>query len=608
MSLIEVAIRFEVRLLEETHAGSGTGRLGLVDDTHSRDADGESPVVWCSTVRGLLREAGEDYLLNRRRAGASQTELSRQRDLLYKLLGSPVNDTTSSRDRGVCQFRSLRLNAEGRSRLMEGCFQTWTSTSRGVHSRCPLEQTLRTIEMAKSGLTFEGEIRFPVASEVALDLVALPETVLLKKCLTRLRSIGGGKTRGWGQVCVPSASIVIRSVRGNNPSLPRQLVSSAGPLRLRLLLRNLEPLGLTTTTLAGNLLGGLGYLPGTTLRGALLHWLSARDVGLATELADPVRFQVGNGYHVPSDIVEQGGSLESLELLPVPLSMRVHKAGVARASRQAGPRLPWWAQPGEAGDELGVRAEMDAIAVYRQPSSARAAAADDDPLEGRKRIKSEEYLVRTAGAKRWRRTHAKLGVLLRNRVPTVRIDPWDRRTVHDDERRENSTLRDHVGSQDDALFSQQVLLNGQRFLVDLRFETAQDAERFLKTSSPLWQPAGQDRSWLRLGRGGRPVLVEDWKEIAGTAEYTGMHPDQRLLVLTLASDLIARDRYLRFLTSLTPSDLVDLVRRAARWSGLAVDDLQPEGLVVNDKESVYEPTDVFGYNAATGLPRARQSA
>ena len=106
-------------------------------------------------------------------------------------------------------------------------------------------------------------------------------------------------------------------------------------------------------------------------------------------------------------------------------------------------------------------------------------------------------------------------------------------------RRENSTLRDHVGSQDDALFSQQVLLNGQRFLVDLRLETAQDAERFLKTSSPLWQPAGQDRSWLRLGRGGRPVLVKDWKEIAGTAEYTGMHPDQRLLVLTLASDLIA---------------------------------------------------------------------
>ena len=607
MSLIEVAIRFEVRLLEETHAGSGTGRLGLVDDTHSRDADGESPVVWCSTVRGLLREAGEDYLLNRRRAGASQTELSRQRDLLYKLLGSPVNDTTSSRDRGVCQFRSLRLNAEGRSRLMEGCFQTWTSTSRGVHSRCPLEQTLRTIEMAKSGLTFEGEIRFPVASEVALDLVALPETVLLKKCLTRLRSIGGGKTRGWGQVCVPSASIVIRSVRGNNPSLPRQLVSSAGPLRLRLLLRNLEPLGLTTTTLAGNLLGGLGYLPGTTLRGDLLHWLSARDVGLATELADPVRFQVGNGYHVPSDIVEQGGSLESLELLPVPLSMRVHKAGVARASRQAGPRLPWWAQPGEAGDELGVRAEMDAIAVYRQPSSARQRRMtihSKDASGSRARSISSELPAPSDGGGRTRSWACCCATVFR---PCGSIHGTGAQ-VHDDERRENSTLRDHVGSQDDALFSQQVLLNGQRFLVDLRFETAQDAERFLKTSSPLWQPAGQDRSWLRLGRGGRPVLVEDWKEIAGTAEYTGMHPDQRLLVLTLASDLIARDRYLRFLTSLTPSDLVDLVRRAARWSGLAVDDLQPEGLVVNDKESVYEPTDVFGYNAATGLPRARQSA
>ena len=47
----EIAITFALEILEDLHAGTGVGRLGLVDDTQARDQTG-SPVVWAAAVRG----------------------------------------------------------------------------------------------------------------------------------------------------------------------------------------------------------------------------------------------------------------------------------------------------------------------------------------------------------------------------------------------------------------------------------------------------------------------------------------------------------------------------------------------------------------------------
>ena len=69
----ELALTYEFHLLEDMHTGTGAGRLGMIDDMQSRDQK-DKPVVWASTVRGLLREAAEDWLHCLGLAGAEEIE------------------------------------------------------------------------------------------------------------------------------------------------------------------------------------------------------------------------------------------------------------------------------------------------------------------------------------------------------------------------------------------------------------------------------------------------------------------------------------------------------------------------------------------------------
>jgi hypothetical protein len=619
MTTTEAALRFTVELTEDLHAGSGVGTLGLVDDRHCRDSAGR-PVVWWSTFRGLLREAGEDHLLSLKQAAkqisdaeAKEKQIEsviEKRKLLYKLLGKPVNDTTEDgdgRQSGLCQIRSLRLKEGEGGRPDEDYFANWTSSSREVHSRRPMDSTLRTVEMSRSGLKFEGEIRVPVTCDQDKSLEELCEIKLLKACLRRMRSLGGGKTRGWGQIFCHDVSAERLGIGMTGRIAPE--IPSPGPVRLRLLLRSLEPLGLTTTALAGNLLQCQSYLSGSRLRGSLLHWLSERNISVANSLADPSQFQVGNAYVIPSDLAPKDSKLGDIELIPAPLSLREHKAGRVTGSRTTSAVadrdvvLPWWTLQRESND-LGSRDEMDAVARYREIRGAAIAKAD--PLQGRKRIKADEFLVRKDSSACWRRVKPKLGVLLRNRVPTVRLDPFDRLYLPPDERKSHPDRKDQEGSQTDALFSQQVMVEDQLFLTDLWFAEAEKAKEFLEQTAPLWEPQEKDQEnnqlWLRVGRAGQPVRIERWDIVNGSND-TANRIDPNLLVLTFTSDLIARTPFLQFCTDMTAEDLARLVNEATGDNTPPIH-LNPGTLIMNDKESVYETVEVYGFNSASGLPRA----
>ncbi|HYT95050.1 MAG TPA: RAMP superfamily CRISPR-associated protein, partial [Gemmataceae bacterium] len=282
----EISIRFEVELLEDLHTGTGVGRLGIVDDTQSRDRQGH-PVVWASTFRGLLREAGEDWLWVRQQAGATPAEVDGDRARLYRLLGRTVEESAASAA-GIAQVRSLRL-VETAISTARPYFLIWASTAREVRSRRPEEQTLRQVEHARAGLIFKGELRFPADDQ--FQAATHPDTIFLVRLLKRLPSLGGGKTRGWGQ---------IRLCAEPHPEhLPLPSAPTASTACVRLLLENLEPLNLAATALAGNLIRAQSYIPGTRLRAALLHWFSGHGaLTLADRLAVPAAMQVGNAYFV----------------------------------------------------------------------------------------------------------------------------------------------------------------------------------------------------------------------------------------------------------------------------------------------------------------------
>jgi hypothetical protein len=198
----------------------------------------------------------------------------------------------------------------------------------------------------------------------------------------------------------------------------------------------------------------------------------------------------------------------------------------------------------------------------------------------------------------------------------VRVDPKERFAVPRELRQELQGRQDDRGSQLDALFSQQVLSDNQYFVVDLRFREGKDAVDLIRATAPLWAPhaAGDStdkerhRSWLRVGRGGQPVLVERHEIVATDASLRGPVSADELLTLSLTAELIARTPFLQFRTEMTAEGLVSLVTEAAESEGIALPRLSAAGVCVNRRQSVQETVEIHGYNAATGLPRATATA
>lgn len=569
----ELAIRFRFELLEDMHVGTGVGRLGQIDDTQSRDQE-QNPVIQASTLRGLLREAGEDWLLAR-----GLGEDSPEGQMLRKLLGStagtlsrPDDKTIYSSEQGRIVVRSLRLAKES-SQGNAQPFVQWASTAREIHRRSPLEKTLRFMEHAGAGLGFDGEIRVPPDADTqnAVDVLQL-----LERILKRVPSIGSGKSRGWGKV-----RLVLQESKPISSPTSSQLekkMPAEGRVCLRVLFQNLEPLNLAATGIAGNLIMGQNFLPGTRLRAALLHWLSARNLTLANQLADPESMEVGNAYVLPKSRKSEQG-LSQL-VLPMPLSIQEPKGGQKQSEKSVSAELPWWAQKSTGSDLLGAEEEKDGIA---HPRDAEKDALSEAQY---KRIKKDEYLIQSADNNTfWHRVKPKVGVLMRNQVPTQRRDPTQQKVA--------ATRRSMRG---DALFSEQVVWEDQHFLSEIWLADSQIAQEFLSGTTALLAGEEKDRSWLRMGRGGRPIRVVDaeWYQPKRFAPR-----DDSSLTLTLTSDLIARTPWLTFASPLGLEDLLRLVREAG---GEQENKLSCEGLEL--AAATQESITIFGYNSATGLPRA----
>ncbi|RMG41406.1 MAG: hypothetical protein D6725_01415, partial [Planctomycetota bacterium] len=590
----EYALRFTIELLEDTHTGTGMGRLGLVDDTQSRDQHGR-PVIWASTLRGLLREAGEDWLLNLEQAGTAQAQLASRRELLYRLFGPPMNKTVQGqrRGRGVCQIRSLRIDDRNQRRnggsATPEMFNQWTSTAREVHSRRPMEHTLRTVETAAAGLQLRGEIRWRCSADEAEQIAQS-----VQGCLQRITAVGSGKTRGLGRIRLCDVSCIeITEGTHADPQAewlrPLQQMPAETPVLLDVALRNLEPLLLVTTTYASNLNDSLDHLPGGTLRGAILHWIAERDSTLSERLADPLQFRVTNAYVLDPEPLRDdqplasavAASLGDWQTLPAPLSLRAFKAGVGPSVHPPAEQkpLPWWARADSSGDFLGQRDERDAIAEVDRP----------DGTGLRKRIKASEYLVRSGDGGAWRRVRPRMGVVLRNRVPTERIDPHDRGrdTQH--------------GFQEDALFSEQVIWDGQVYLCRLWFASREVAEHFGRLAAPLFTGDPATRSWLRVGRGGRPVRVEasQWQAAPSASSSPAADTSQPAagadyVTVTLTSDLIGRTRWLTFATAPTTADWLRWFRRAAQDAGIDLSLPKDDTITIDPDRTILETTDVYG--------------
>jgi len=493
--------KLEVTVLEDLHAGTGTG-AGDVDALVERDRRGR-PVIRASHLKGLLREAGEELTLHEPTLAAN----------LNRLLG------TSGSTRGALELTSLRTTDEGRTLV-------WGSTARQVDQRAPQDDTLRFVEHVAAGTVFHATLR----------LADPTLTPLLERLLRRVDRLGGHRNRGAGLVRVRPTPIL---------SYQQQVIPAAAGPRLRLILRNLEPLCLPTTGHPGNLIRTHSFIRGQTLRGALMSWLirsgcSRDDLKIFDQLS------IGDALPFP----ESTGTNTPTEVLPIPLSILTDKP------RAATPPLPWWADRGDTPVTID--------SLYQKK---------DETKEKPKRPGEHEYVCRYGKDGDWLRYTPQLSVRLRNATPKR-------------------------GSNADALlFSQEEVAEDTRLVSEVRCPSEHDAAWLLRALAPLLE--GTD--WITLGRGGAPTCIEAVlpvtpPETKPNATGTKTTPGVEFTddwSLTLQSDLILRGPNLGFLDYLDMETLCTIAK-------VVKSDDQPWKI----ENAVTETTPIHGFNAVSGLRRA----
>lgn len=438
-------IRLDVEALEDLHTGTGTGS-GDIDALVQRDRNGR-PVIRASHFKGLLREAGEELIA----LGTSAIDKRK----LDELLGEPGGA------RGALRMTSLRTREEVATLI-------WGSTKRVEGGRAPEEDTLRFVEHVAGGTRFTAQLRLS-------DQTFQP---LLERLLNRVDRIGGDRNRGSGLV----------KLDWQPGALPNREppMDTEGP-RLRLILRNLEPLCLPATGHPGNLIRSHSFIRGQTLRGALIAW--AIHAGRPQCLALFGRVSVGDALPLPypDQAVDR--------VLPIPLSILTKKPQAANAD------APWWAEGSSepvAFDSLGEKRE---------------------PEEKPKRPGVHEYLCRVGDTGPWLRYTPTMEVRLRNATPK-----------RDSKKKEAE------------LFSLEEIAEDTRFQAELRFDDEPAAQDFIGVFAPLL--AGCD--WLAIGRGGQPAFVES---ITAAQDPPSKDVGDDW-ILTLVSDLIVRGEHLGFLDGL----------------------------------------------------------
>lgn len=229
---------------------------------------------------------------------------------------------------------------------------------------------------------------------------------------------------------------------------------------------------------------------------------------------------------------EVPAKLESIEVLPAPLALKSEKPkGLAGD-------VPWWVQTTEAKQRLNAF----------------------NGAENLKRPEDDLFVCRMNASEPWTAFRPVRRVRLRNGRPDPkRLDPM--------------------------LFAIEQIVEEIYFLAEVRGSTEALGELTEKLA-----PVLEGRRWLRVGRAGVPVEVT---ELAWASDVPATDVTQPAL-LTLTSDLLFRDQYLRWRTSLDEAALREL---------LGEDDLQITKTDNGAPKVMQDSVMIRGFNGTSRLWR-----
>lgn len=444
-----VRCKITAELLADAHFGTGSGGSGI-DALVARDRHGR-PVIWASHVEGVLRDAARRLRGDQAAAGFfGQAGGQRQRAIFTSLYTA---DTPES--------------------------HIWRSAARqSFDNRAPKDDTLRAMEFVPKGTRFEGHVELPESD--------LP---LLERLVREVDALGSGRASGAGRLKLSLEKLPLSERRVAAPTK-----------RLRLLLKNIDPLCITATATPDNLIPSLAFVPGRALLGALASWLIEDGKTTIASLLTAGHISVSDALPLP----EAPADLKAVEVLPAPLSLQSEKP-----KGSAGP-VPWWAQPKAAVKRIDA---WTATEKLKRP--------EDDLFVYRAHLNADWIAFRPA-----------LRVRLRNGRPDPR-------------------------QPEPSLFAVEQIAEDTYFVAELR-GALEEMCRLVQGFGPVLE----GRRWLRVGRSGAPVEVVDIAWMVDTPQARSMSDpaiSEKTFRLTLTSDLLVRDESLRWRTALDEGALQELL-------------------------------------------------
>jgi hypothetical protein len=489
-----VRYKITAELLADAHFGTGSGGGGI-DALLARDRH-DQPVIWASHVEGVLRDAAR------------------------RLRGDQIAGDFFGRPGGVRQralFTSLYTSEESESRI-------WRSAARqSYNNRAPKDDTLRVIEFVPKGTKFVGEVELPKRD--------LPP---LQRLVQEIDALGSGRASGAGRLTL---SLEEASPTAHEIGTPTK--------RLKILLKNCDPLCITATATPDNLIPSLAFVPGRALLGALADWLIIEGDSATASLLTSGRIATSDALPLPQIPTK----LEHVEVLPAPLSLQSEKPkGFAAPG-------PWWTQ-----SKVEVQ-RVDALKLKRPENDASMGTA----TEKLKRPQDDLFTYRIAPDQAWMNFRPARRVRLRNG-------------------------RSDSKQADTSLFAIEQIVEETYFLAEVS-GSLEDMECFAQALAPILE----GRRWLRIGRSGAPVEIV---QLAWLQEHTNepiaFSDTTKKFRLVLTADLLMRDDCLRWRTELDKKSLSEL--------------LGINNLCFNDLASMQDWVMVHGFNGTARLWRMPAAA
>ncbi len=395
-----------------------------------------------------------------------------------------------------------------------------------------------------------------LSGQLMIEQATPADIDLLKLTIERTDRLGAHRTRGDGLIRTELTEVSMPSPFNEPLDLPK-----TAPLILRVVWEALDPVRVSQTGQPSNFIATESYLPATTLRGALMRWALQRDLDRAQQLLNSTQWSLGSGLPLPFGCQWQE-HLRTLQVIPIPLSLQASKPKAENT------QIPHWVA------NQSDRQRVDRFSEEGQSTTEKLKRAGDS-----------EYLYRANPEKgAWQL-----------------FSPLRRDRLHAGREGENQTL-----------YVAEELTEATCFVSDIRFESATEAEQFLQTFAPLLQ----QRQWLIVGRGGAPLVAQGvaWMTPPATPALNG-----ESFIITLTSDLIARDNWLNFYDQLTPELLCQLTAptpsEESESDTSTVHSCQFAAFNRSEKSendllytSFSDSTVHYRFNGATGLPAVAKMA